>query len=426
MHDLKMIIDSTDVVKKNLQRRNFPTAIVDSIKEQDILRKKSITSVEGRRAEIKNLSAQIGAAKKQGNDVQDLMNKVATLKKENEQAELDLEKLLAEINLKLSSIPNLIDETVPNGTSGDDNVTIKEWGKIPKFDFLPKDHVKLGEDLGLLDFERGAKVTGARFVFYRGALAKLERALINFMLDEHAHYGYEEFVSPLIVNAETMYGTGQLPKFEEDLFKLKGDERNWYLIPTSEVPLTNFRRDELFNKDELPMKMTAYTPCFRSEAGSHGKDTRGLIRLHQFNKVELVNIVAADQSVKAHEDMINRASSILQKLSLPYRAMLLCAGDMGFSSGKTVDLEVWLPGQNKYREISSISNCFDFQARRAQIRYRDESGKPQYAHTLNGSGLAVGRTVVAIMENYQQKDGSIVVPSVLREYMGGIEVIKQN
>jgi len=264
---------------------------------------------------------------------------------------------------------------------------------------------------------------GARFALYRKDLARLERALINFMLEEHGKVGYEEIVPPYIVNDDTLYGTGQLPKFEEDLFKLNFEDKNYYLIPTAEVPLTNMKKNELFDKKELPIKVCAYTPCFRSEAGSYGKDTKGLIRLHQFNKVELVNIVSADESEKAHQDMIDRACSILELLKLPYRAMLLCGGDIGFGAHKCVDLEVWLPGQDKYREISSISNCWDFQARRAKIRYRDGKGKPTHAHTLNGSGLAVGRTLVAILENYQNEDGSVRVPEVLVNFMGGQELI---
>ncbi|MBP5295884.1 MAG: serine--tRNA ligase [Bacteriovoracaceae bacterium] len=264
----------------------------------------------------------------------------------------------------------------------------------------------------------------ARFVFYRQDLARLERALVNFMLEEHAKVGYEEVIPPFIANADSLYGTGQLPKFAEDLFKVEG--RPWYLVPTAEVPVTNFKRDELFAASELPYKFCAYTPCFRSEAGSYGKDTRGLIRLHQFNKVEMVNIVKAEDSVAAHEAMIKEGEHILEALNLPYRAVVLCSRDIGFSARKCIDLEVWLPGMNAYREISSISNCWDFQARRAQIRYRNEAGKPVYAHTLNGSGLAVGRTVVAVMENYQQADGSITIPEVLRPYMNGHEVIKKN
>jgi seryl-tRNA synthetase len=353
------------------------------------------------------------------------MDQVANIKKGSADSELRLEENQKNLNDLLSRIPNLIDESVPEGKDETGNKEIKVWGKKPEFKFKPKEHFELGEALGMLDFEAGAKLTGARFCVSKKQIARMERALINLMLDQHIAVGYEEILPPFIVNADTLYGTGQLPKFKEDLFRLDLPDRDWYLIPTAEVPVTNLKKNELFNRNELPLRYTAYTPCFRSEAGSYGRDTKGLIRQHQFNKVELVNIVAAEESNKAHEDMIARACSILELLNLPYRAMLLCAGDMGFGSRKTVDLEVWLPGQNTYREISSISNCWDFQARRAGIRFRGDEGKPEFAHTLNGSGLAVGRTLVAIMENYQQENGSIVIPEALRPYMGGAQLIQK-
>jgi len=421
MHDLKTIVENISDFKAKLSTKFVDTKIIDDIVKLNEERKTLIQLVENCRAQVKKLSNEIGPLKKAGKDANDLMNQVAESKKQIEEKTLELEQVEKKQTNLLAIIPNLPFKDVPIGKDESCNKNIKQWGTKRNFNFTPKDHVDLGEALGMLDFKTGAKVTGSRFVFYRGALARLERSLISFMLDQHTQNGYEEIIPPFIVNAETMYGTGQLPKFEEDLFKLK--DTDWYLIPTAEVPLTNIKRDELFPKTELPLKFCGYSPCFRSEAGSYGKDTRGLIRLHQFNKVELVNIVAKEDSEKALEDMINRACSILEALQLPYQAMLLCSGDMGFGATKTVDLEVWLPGQNKFREISSISNCWDFQARRAKIRYRDNDGKPQFAHTLNGSGLAVGRTLVAILENYQNEDGTITVPEVLIPYMGGMKII---
>lgn len=334
---------------------------------------------------------------------------------------------LAEIEENLNEIiimlPNLPHESTPIGADEDDNVEVRRVGQTPTFNFEPKAHWDLGEDLGILDWERGGKVTGSRFLFYKGAGARLERALYNFMLDEHGKEGYTEMITPYMVNQESMFGTGQYPKFKEDTFELK-DDRGFVLIPTAEVPLTNYYRGEILDGSELPIKFTAMSPSFRSEAGSAGRDTRGLIRLHQFHKVEMVKFAKPDQSYDELEKMTANAENILQKLGLAYRVVALSTGDMGFSAAKTYDLEVWIPAQNTYREISSCSNCEDFQARRAQIRYRDEDGKVQLLHTLNGSGLAVGRTVAAILENYQNEDGSITVPEILRPYMGGLEVIK--
>ena len=418
MHDLKHFVENIDLYKENFQKRGSVDVSFDSITKLNEQRKELIQESEEKRALVKTLSKQIGPLKKAGESADELMAEVARAKIVIESSESTLGEITGKINDSLGRMPNLIAEDVPVGTDEESNVEVAKWGTPRAFDFDVRDHHELGESLEMLDFERGARLTGSRFVVYKSQLAKLERALINFFLDEHEKAGYEEAIPPYIVNRETMYGTGQLPKFEEDLFKLD-DDRDWFLIPTAEVPLTNLKRNELFEASELPLKYSAFTPCFRSEAGSYGKDTRGLMRLHQFNKVEMVNIVSAEDSEKAHEAMVNQATMLLEKLGLPYRKMLLCSGDIGFGARKCFDLEVWVPSQGKYREISSISNCWDFQARRAKIRYRGEDGKPKFAHTLNGSGLAVGRTVLAIMENYQNEDGSINVPEVLVPYMGG-------
>ncbi len=418
MHDLKHFVENINLYKENFEKRGSVDVSFDSIIKLNEQRKELIQESEEKRALVKALSKQIGPLKKAGESADELMAEVARAKIIIESAENTLAEITAKINDSLSRMPNLISDEVPVGADEDSNLEVSKWGEPRKFDFDVKDHHELGESLGMLDFERGARLTGSRFVVYRKDLAKLERALINFFLDEHEKAGYEEIIPPFIVNRESMYGTGNLPKFEEDSFKVQ-DDRDWFLIPTAEVPLTNLKKNELFESKEFPLKFTAFTPCFRSEAGSYGKDTRGLMRLHQFNKVEMVNIVSAEDSEKAHEAMVNQATMLLEKLGLPYRKMLLCSGDIGFGARKCFDLEVWVPSQDKYREISSISNCWDFQARRAKIRYRGEDGKPKFAHTLNGSGLAVGRTVLAIMENYQNEDGSINVPEVLVPYMGG-------
>lgn len=337
------------------------------------------------------------------------------------------DKPLADIEARFEalmlSLPNLPNESVTIGKNADDNKEIRRWGEPGSFDFKPKNHWDIGEELGILDFGRAAKIAGARFALYRDAGARLERALINFMLDLHTtENGYTEMLPPALANRASLIGTGQLPKFEEDLFRIaQGD---YFLIPTAEVPLTNMHRDEIIEREQLPIKYVSYTPCFRSEAGSYGKDVRGLIRQHQFNKVEMVKFTEPETSYRELESMVLNAEEVLKRLQLPYRVVELCTGDMGFASAKTYDLEVWLPGQNAYREISSCSNCEDFQARRAQIRYRKEQkGRPIFVHTLNGSGLAVGRTLVAVLENHQQKDGSVVIPAALRPYMGGLERI---
>ena len=374
-------------------------------------------------------SKQIGQAKAKGGDVSAIMAEVASLGDELKQQEVQLDRVLQELDAFLAVIPNTPHESVPHGKSDADNAEVRRVGAVPKFDFAVKDHVSIGEGLGGLDFETAAKISGARFSLLKGPLARLHRALAQFMLDTHTEqHGYTETYVPYIVNASSMRGTGQLPKFEEDLFRVPHQtgegEENFYLIPTAEVPVTNIVRDEIVPPGKLPLKYVAHTPCFRSEAGSYGRDTRGMIRQHQFDKVELVQIVHPEQSYAGLEELLGHAETILQKLGLPYRVMTLCTGDMGFSAAKTYDIEVWLPAQDTYREISSCSNFEAFQARRMQARFRNSAGKPELVHTLNGSGLAVGRTLVAVLENYQQADGSVRVPEVLRCYMGGLEVIR--
>lgn len=421
MLDLKYIDENVELVKNKFKKRSNDTTAIDQIISTNQERKILTREVEEARSQVKNLSKDVGVLKKDGKDATSLMSQVSAIKESMENKEKQLVEIQAKLESQMLMIPNLVSDEVPVGQSEEDNLEIKRWGNPVKFDFEIKDHATLGEQMGMLDFEIATKMTGSRFVVYKDKLARLERALANFMIDFHLGRGYEEIIPPFIVHERALIGTGNLPKFKQDLFKLENTD--WYLIPTAEVPVTNLKRDEIFSDKEFPLKYVSYTPCFRSEAGSYGKDTRGLIRMHQFNKVEMVNIVAQDQSLKAHDDMIKSACDILEALGLPYRAMLLCSADMGFSSQKTVDLEVWLPTQNKYREISSISNCGDFQSRRASIRYKGQDGKVNFAHTLNGSGLAVGRTLVAIMENYQTKHGSIKIPDVLIPYMGGIKEI---
>jgi len=426
VHDINSLNERLDFFKANLGRRNFDIGILDHCASLNSKRKDFTLQVDNLRAEANQLSKKIGDLKKNKQDASEFVTRVGEIKSQIQVREEQLEKILIEINDNISTIPNIISDEVPVGSSDQDNKQVFAYGEPKKFDFQVKDHVAIGEDLGLLEFDSAAKITGSRFVVYKGDLARLERALISFMIDEHVSCGYQEILPPLIVNQNSLFGTGQLPKFKQDLFRLDLPDRDWYLIPTAEVPVTNLKREQLFDLKELPLRYVSYTPCFRSEAGSYGKDTRGLIRLHQFNKVELVNIVAEEDSEKYHQEMIERACSILKKLSLPYRGMLLCSGDIGFSARKCIDLEVWLPSQNTYREISSISNCWDFQSRRAQIRYRNAQGKPAFAHTLNGSGLAVGRTLVAILENFQQRDGSVNIPEVLWPYMQGKKTLRLN
>jgi seryl-tRNA synthetase len=427
MLDINYVRNNFDLVKQKLESRNFPVDALNRFSELDTRRRSLISSRDDLKARRNSESQEIGKLMK-GGQKDEAEARRAAVREIGEQivaAETDLEVIEEELKSLMVNIPNLPNDSVPVGTNEAANLEVKKWGEPRAFDFEPLDHVDLGVQLGILDFERAAKIAGARFAILSGLGAKLERALINFCLDLHTkRHGYTEVVPPLIVNANTLFGTGQLPKFEDDLFKLT-DERNFYLIPTAEVPLTNIYAEEILDGAQLPIKMTAYTPCFRSEAGSYGKDTRGLIRQHQFDKVELVKITKPEASDDELEELTRNAEAILEALGLPYRTMVLSTGDMGFSAAKTYDIEVWLPSQNTYREISSCSNCESFQARRAQIRFRREPGsKPEFAHTLNGSGLAIGRTWLAIIENYQQADGSVVVPEALRPHLDGIEVIK--
>lgn len=376
-------------------------------------------------AQRNSLSKQIGILKGKGEDASTVLAEVGKLGDELKSSEVRLAELLEAMTAFTSALPNLPGADVPVGADENDNVEIKRWGTVPSFDFEVRDHVDIGAGLNGMDFETATKLTGSRFVVLQGPVARLHRALAQFMLDTHtAAHGYTELYAPYLVNSASLYGTGQLPKFAEDLFQVpRGEAEPYYLIPTAEVPVTNIVRDTITPVEQLPLKWVCHTPCFRSEAGSGGRDVRGLIRQHQFDKVELVQIVNPEQSAQAHEDLTRHAETILEKLGLPYRRIVLCTGDMGFSAEKTYDLEVWLPAQNTYREISSCSNFGSFQARRMQARFRNTQGKPELAHTLNGSGLAVGRTLVAILENYQQADGSVRVPDVLQPYMGGLKVL---
>ena len=423
MLDPKLLRSDPDGVARALARRGFQFDVA-AYRQLEERRK----GLQVRTQDLQNLrntrSKAIGKAKAAGEDIQPLLDEVASLGDELKAAEEELRQVREALRALELQLPNLPDDSVPDGADEADNREERRWGEIPKFDFEPLDHVALGEKLGGLDFEAAARLTGSRFVVMHGQIARLHRALAQFMLDLHTgEHGYREAYVPYIVNRDSLLGTGQLPKFEEDLFKLQ-DERQWYLIPTAEVPVTNLLRDQILPAEALPFKVVAHTPCFRSEAGAYGKDTRGMIRQHQFDKVELVQAVPAGQSFEALETLTGHAEAVLQRLELPYRVVTLCAGDLGFSATKTYDLEVWLPGQGRYREISSCSNFLDFQARRMQARWRNpETGKPELLHTLNGSGLAVGRTLVAVMENHQQADGSIRVPEALRPYMGGLEKI---
>lgn len=422
MLDLKYFQDDLSTLKAKLAARGTDFALAQSVIDLNEDRKSLLKEVESARSQLNQLSKEIGQVMKAKGDATALKNQVAEIKSNIEAKEAKLQQVEIDFTKAQSIIPNFPADDVPVGKSETENVVLSHHGKVPSFHFPVKDHVELGENLQMMDFSTAVKITASRFVILKRDLARLERALINFMLDEHLKAGYQEVNPPFIVHEHSLYGTGQLPKFAEDLFKLENVP--WYLIPTAEIPLTNLKREEIFASTEFPLKYTAHTPCFRSEAGSYGKDTRGMIRLHQFSKVELVNIVHPDYSTKAHEDMVARACSILDLLGLAYRQVLLCTGDMGFGAQKTIDLEVWIPSQDCYREISSVSNCGSFQARRAQIKFRGEDGKPQLAHTLNGSGLAVGRTLVAVLENYQQEDGSIKIPAALVPYMAGQEVIR--
>lgn len=423
MLDPKLLRTDPTAVAANLARRGFKLD-VGQLQELEDSRKRWQIRADELRSERNTHAKTVGKAKAQGQDIAPLLKQVESLGQELEQAEAELAKaqqLLDDVSLGL---PNLVHESVPEGRDETANVEVRRWGEPREFAFTPRDHVELGERLKQMDFSAAGKISGARFVVLGGTLARLHRALTQFMLDLHtSEHGYREMYVPYLVNEESMKGTGQLPKFAGDFFAVSS-EPPLLLIPTAEVPLTNSVREQILEASELPRKLTAHTPCFRSEAGSYGKDTRGMIRQHQFEKVELVHIVRPQDSYAAHEELTRHAEEVLKRLELPYRVMLLCTGDMGFGAAKTYDLEVWLPAQNKYREISSCSNCEAFQARRMQARWRNpDTGKPELVHTLNGSGLAVGRTLVAVLENYQQEDGSIALPKVLQPYMGGLQKI---
>lgn len=424
MLDPRLFRADLDFVKEQLKRRSF-VFNAESYVELEARRKDVQVKTQELQNERNSRSKAIGQAKANGEDVQPLLNQVQHLGDELKAAETALAGIQAKMEALMEGIPNILDESVPDGKSEEFNVELSRWGDVPDFDFEPKDHVDLGAKLKGIDFELGAKIASSRFVVLNGPLARLQRAIIQLMLDTHtAEHGYTETYVPYLANADSMRGTGQLPKFEADLFKAN-DDPALYLIPTAEVPVTNIVRDEIVDIKDLPLKFVCHSPCFRSEAGAYGRDVRGMIRQHQFEKVELVQIVMPEGSPKAHEELTRHAENILKKLNLPYRKMLLCAGDTGFSSAKTYDLEVWLPGQGAYREISSCSNFKDFQARRLQARWRNpETGKPELVHTLNGSGLAAGRTLIAVMENYQDAQGRIRIPDALLPYMGGLDVIE--
>jgi len=424
MLDPRLFRIDLDFVKEQLNRRSF-NFNTESYAELEARRKDIQVKTQELQNERNSRSKAIGQAKAKGEDVQPLLNQVQHLGDELKAAETALAGIQTQMETLMEGIPNILDESVPDGKSEEFNLEISRWGDVPEFDFEPKDHVDLGVKLKGIDFELGAKIASSRFVVLNGPLARLQRAIIQLMLDTHtSEHGYSETYVPFLANADSLRGTGQLPKFEADLFKAN-DDPALYLIPTAEVPVTNIVRDVIVDAKELPLKFVCHSPCFRSEAGAYGRDVRGMIRQHQFEKVELVQIVKPEDSLKAHEDLTDHAENILKKLNLPYRKMLLCAGDTGFSSAKTYDLEVWLPGQGTYREISSCSNFKDFQARRLQARWRNpETGKPELVHTLNGSGLAAGRTLIAVMENYQDAQGRIRIPDALLPYMGGLNVIE--
>jgi seryl-tRNA synthetase len=440
MLELGFVRTNLELVEEKLRARGAdPAALLGDFRALDLARRKAITLAEQAKARLNQLSQQVGALKKSGQDSTALVAETRELKEELDRLDQVAASLDEKLRFSLASIPNLTRGEVPAGRSEADNITVRTWGQIPRFTFTPKPHWEIGEQLGILDLERAAKLSGARFAVYMGAGARLERALISFMLDLHTQkHGYTEVLPPFMVNSKSLFGTGNLPKFAEDLFRCsdadaeaasRGEfkENDHWLIPTAEVPVTNLYRDEILDDARLPIRLTAYTPCFRAEAGAAGKDTRGIIRQHQFQKVEMVKFTRPEDSDLEHERLTRDAEEILEALGLPYRRVLLCAGDTGFSSAKTFDLEVWLPGQQLYREISSCSNFEAFQARRANIRFRPGAqgakAKPEFVHTINGSGLAVGRTWLAILENYQQPDGSVLIPEVLRPYMGGLDRI---
>jgi len=421
MLDLNFVRNNLPVVEEKLRQRGMdPAEVLKDFKSLDAQRREAITAAETMKAQRNRASEEIAKLKKAGQDASAQMAETKELREKIQESEKSAGDLDQRLQETMAGIPNLPSDTVPVGKSADDNVEVRRWGAAPKFDFTPKPHWEIGEQLGVLDLERAVKLSGARFAVYWDLGARLERALANFMLDQHTReHGYTEILPPYLVNSDSMYGTGQLPKFAADLFRVPHGEKDLWLVPTAEVPVTNLYRDETLDAAKLPISLTAYTPCFRSEAGSYGKDVRGIIRQHQFQKVELVKFTKPEESYDQLEKLTNHAETILQKLGLHYRVMALCTADMGFSSAKTYDIEVWLPGQQLFREISSCSNFESFQARRANIRYKPEGkNKTELVHTLNGSGLAVGRTWLAILENYQQADGTVIIPEALRPYMG--------
>ncbi|MGI9952807.1 serine--tRNA ligase [Moorellaceae bacterium AZ2] len=423
MLDIKLLRQNPELVAQGLRRRGL-VAPLEQFLELDARRRSLLTEVEALRNRRNTVSEEIARLKKAGQGAEELIGEMRGVSQRIKELDDAIQAVEEQLAQEMLAIPNLPHSSVPDGSGEEDNQVVRVWGERTAFNFEPRPHWEIAEKLGIIDFERGAKVAGARFVFYRGAGAKLERALINFMLDLHTEkHGYTEVFPPYLVNSSAMLGTGQLPKFAEDMFHISGTD--YYLIPTAEVPVTNLYREEILDGEQLPLYHVAYSACFRAEAGAAGRDTRGLIRQHQFNKVELVKFTRPEQSYDELEKMTRDAEEVLQLLGLPYRVVLLCAGDLGFASSKTYDLEVWFPAAGTYREISSCSNCEDFQARRANIRFRPgPKEKPRYVHTLNGSGVAVGRTVAAILENYQQEDGSVLIPPSLRPYMGGMEAIR--
>lgn len=424
MLDVRYVRENFEAVKAKLAKRGEDISEFDQFEVLDQKRRELIAKTEELKSERNKVSEQISTMKRNKENADDAIARMRQVGDEIKAFDEELREVEDKFNYMMMRIPNIPHDSVPIGDTEDDNVTHRTWGETPTFSYEPKAHWDIVTDLKLVDFERAAKVTGSRFAFYRGLGARLERALLNFMMDLHSEeHGYEEMIPPFMANRESLTGTGQLPKFEEDAFLI--EKEDYFLIPTAEVPVTNFYRDEILEAEQLPQAFTAYSACFRSEAGSAGRDTRGLIRQHQFNKVELVRFVKPEESYEQLELLTGHAEKVLQLLGLPYRVLLMCTADLGFTAAKKYDLEVWLPSYNDYKEISSCSNFEDFQARRAGIRFRREPGaKPEYVHTLNGSGLAIGRTVAAILENYQQEDGSVVIPEVLRPYMGGKDVIR--
>lgn len=424
MLDIKIIRNNPELIKEAVKKRGEEIDL-DSFLDMDEKRRELLYEVEQLKKKRNEVSQEIGKLKKQGMEAEDKVLLMRDVSQNIKEIDEEIKKIEAEMNEFLLTIPNIPDESVPVGTTEEENVEVRRWSEPTKFDFEPKAHWDIGEDLGILDFAAASRMTGSRFALYKGLGARLERALVNFMLDLHtSKHGYKEIFPPFVVNRNSMIGTGQLPKFEEDAFKLFNNP-DYFLIPTAEVPVTNMHREEIIDGSRLPLYYVAYSACFRAEAGAHGRDTRGLIRQHQFNKVELVKFVEPETSYEELEKLVNDAEEVLQILKIPYRAVLMCTADLGFTAAKKYDLELWMPSYNRYVEVSSCSNFEDFQARRADIRYRpDIKSRSRYVHTLNGSGLAVGRTLAAILENYQQEDGSVVIPEALRPYMGGVEVIE--